>query len=184
MTTSNTTLLTEDTTGADDFETKAVERRAEAFRAQLTWKDIPLLWTITRETLYFWLRIPMPRLPESVNAAYAAAREADGTAEHPALLDRANKLFEAFQEKLGPDNSRYLNALILLYLMTHHKGDWRAFKTDREQFLERIEEWSDENVAAGQMAEVWQITNQVIADAESTKAIVQPKDNKGVEEGN
>ena len=178
-------LLTDDSSGAETIETAAADRRADAFRAQRTWHDLPLLWTITRETLYFWLRVPAPRLPDPVREAYAAAKEADGTADHPALLQRANDLYAEFQAESGPDNSYYRNAIIILYLAVHRSEDWQSFSSDRQRFLNAIEAWADKSIKPGQMVEVSQVTDQLIADAEANRAIPKPKDKKGLaDEGN
>ena len=178
------TLLTDDAAGAD-FETAAEEKRITAFRAQRMWRDKPLAWTITRETLYFWLRVPAPRLPDPVREAYAAAKEAEGSAGHAALLQRANELFAVFQDESGPDNSYYRNALIILYLAANQSEDWQSMTNNRIRFLNAIEKWAEEHVGVGEMTLVAQATDELIADAEANRAIPRPKDSaRNDESGN
>lgn len=176
-------LLTDDQTGLD-LEAAAESTRAAAFRAQLTWHDLPLRWTITTETLYYWLRTPAPRLPAVVMDAFQAAKDAEGTAEHAALQQTAADLFEAHRATAGPDNSFYRNATIILYLAAHRSKDWQHLTHSRPLFLIAVEEWADEHIQSAELPELARITNQLIADAESTRAIPRPRGTESLESGN
>jgi|GEM_PF-1970474 len=176
-------LLTDDTTGLD-LDAAAETHRAAAFRAQHTWHDFPLRWTITTETLYYWLRTPAPRLPEAVLAAFQAAKEAEGTAAHATLQQQAADLFEQHRAAAGPDNSFYRNATIILYLAAHRSKDWQHLTHSRPLFLIAVEEWADEHIHSSELTELARVTNQLIADAESTRAIPRPRGTESLESGN
>ena len=179
----SSTLLTDDTTGID-YEAAAETKRGEAFRAQHTWHDFPLRWTITTETLYYWLRTPAPRLPDAVLAAFQAAKDATGTAAHAALQQQASALFEQHSATAGPDNSFYRNAMIILYLAAHRSQDWQPFTHSRHLFLIEIETWADAHIHSTELPELARITNQLVSEAESTRAIPRPRGTESLESGN
>lgn len=168
------TLLTDDTAGAE-IEDAAAATRTAAFHAQRMWHDLPLLWTITRSTLYYWLRTPAPRMPDAVRMAVEAAQAAVGSAEHAALTQHANALHAEFQTDTGAHQAYYRNAVIILYLAAHQSADWQDLTSNRAKFLTQIEAWADEHIAPGEMLELADITNQLIADSEATRAIHRPK---------
>jgi hypothetical protein len=174
-------LLTDDTAGAE-LESAAGEIRATAFRAQRMWHATPLLWTITRETLYYWLRTPAPRLPEAVRAACAAAQAALDSAEYPVLLQRANDMLADAQSESGPDNSYYRNAIIILYLAAHQSADWQSMTHDRRRFLNAVEAWADDHIQPSEMLALSEVTNQLQEDAAATQAIHRPKSSRGADE--
>lgn len=169
-----TVLLTDDTTGLD-LEAAAETTRAAAFRAQHTWHDLPLRWTITAETLYYWLRTPAPRLPTVVMDAFRAAKEAEGTADHAALQAAASALFEQHSATAAPDHAFYRNATIILYLASHRSKDWQHLTHSKPLFLIAVEEWADANIHSSELQQLAAITNQLITDAESTRAIPRPR---------
>lgn len=176
-------MLTDDTT-SEEFEKAATEQRAEAFRSKHYWRDTLLLWTITRESLYFWLRTPAPRLSSEAREAVAAAQAAKGQSNEVELTRMANGLIAESAAENGPDNSYYRNATIVLYLAAHTSEDWQRCTHDRKRFLIMVEKWVDEHVTTSEMTEVAEVTNALIKDAESTRAIHRPSGKTSEESGN
>ena len=167
-------LLTDDTTGSD-YEAAAETQRAAAFRAQHTWHALPLRWTITTETLYYWLRTPAPRLPAAVMDAFRAAKDAEGTAAHATLQAAASALFEQHSATAAPDHSFYRNATIILYLAAHRSKDWQHLTHSKPLFLIAVEEWADVNIQSPELQDLAAIPNQLVLEAESTRAIPRPR---------
>lgn len=173
-------LLTDD---APDHivEAAAETARKVAFEALHSWHGLPLVWTSSRAGLYDFLRIPAPVLSQPTLDAIKAAREAAGTAEAAALQDRANTLF---MRETGGSTGHVRNATIILWLAAHQPKDWRSLAHDRSRLLEVIDEWTDEHVAPGEIQDLAEVTNQLITDADKTRAIVRPKHTNPDEEGN
>lgn len=168
---------------ADDESDIAVEQQAErqritAFQAAHKWRDIPLRWTSSRASRYLWLKLPSPRLEEETLAALRASREAPDDA---ALQRRANELY---QRDTAGDQSHYHNATIILYLAANEPQAWKDFAHDKTRFIDAIEKWTDDHVAPGEIFELAEVTNQLIAAAESTRAIVRPSHRGEDEQGN
>ena len=181
MNTSTPQLLTDD---APDHvvESAAEQARKKAFESLHAWHGLPLVWTSSRAGLYDYLRIPSPMLSQATLEAINAARAAEGTTTQAAALqDRANELFLA---ETGGSTGHVRNAQIILWLAAHQPKDWRSIAHDRGRLLEVIDEWTDENVAPGEIQDLAEVTNQLLNDAETTRAIVRPKHTNPDEEGN
>jgi acyl-CoA synthetase (AMP-forming)/AMP-acid ligase II len=173
-------LLTDD---APDHivEAAAETARKVAFESLNAWHGLPLVWTSSRAGLYDFLRIPSPVLSQATLEAIQAAREAADTPDADALQDRANALF---MRETGGSTGHVRNAQIILWLAAHQPKDWRSLAHDRGRLLEVIDEWTDENVAPGELQELAEVTNQLLTEADKTRAIVRPKNTSSDEEGN
>lgn len=168
---------------ADDESDIVVEQQAErqrltAFQAAHQWHGMPLRWTSSRASRYLWLKLPSPRLHEETLAALRASREAPDDA---ALQRRANDLY---QRDTAGDQSHYHNATIILYLAANDTQAWKSFAHDKPRFIDEIEKWTDDHVAPAEIFDLADVTNQLIADSESTRAIVRPSHRGADEEGN
>lgn len=168
---------------ADDESDIAVEQHAEqqrvaAFQAAHHWRGIPLRWTSSRASRYLWLKLPSVRLEEETLAALRASCEAPDDA---ALQQHANELY---QRDTAGDQSHYHNATIILYLAANEPQAWKDFAHDKARFIDAIEKWTDDHVAPGEIFELAEVTNQLIAAAESTRAIVRPSHRGEDEQGN
>lgn len=175
-----TTLLTDDQPD-HVIEAAAVTERRDAFRAAYHWHDLPLKWTSSRASLFDFLRIPAPVLSEETLSAIRAARAAEGTPEESALQARADALFSA---ETGGSTGHFRNATLILWLAAHEPKDWQPFVHDRPRFLTAIDEWVDEHVATGEIQDLAEVTNKLLADADATKAIMRPQHRNPDEEGN
>lgn len=178
------TLLTDDP--ADHLAEAAAEAAAEtarktAFLSLHAWHGLPLLWTVSRAGLYDFLRIPAPILSQPTLDAIRAAREAEGSAAQPALQDHANKLF---MDEIGGSTGHVRNATIILYLAAHQPKDWRALAHDRARMLEIIDEWADENIGTAELQDLAEVTNKLLSDSDSTRAISRPRHANPDTEGN
>ncbi len=168
---------------ADEDSDIAVERQAEtqrqtAFQGAHQWHGMPLKWTSSRASRYLWLKLPSPRLADDTLAAIRAAREApeDATLQH-----RANELY---QRDTSGDQSHYHNATIILYLAAHDPKTWQSFAHDKARFIAEIEAWTDEHITPDEIYGLADVTNELLAAAESTRAIVRPSARGAEEEGN
>lgn len=180
MANNDTTLLSDD---APDhvLEATALQERRDAFHGAVSWKGAPLTWTASRAGLYDFLRIPAPVLSEAALAAIRAAKATEGTAEAAALQDRANALFAA---ETGGSTGHVRNAGIILWLAAHQPKDWRAVAHDKGRMLEIIDDWIDANVSPGEIGEVADTTNKLLAQADATRAVSRPQRPNPDEEGN
>jgi len=160
------------------LEHHAEQQRAAAFQAAHHWRGIPLRWTSSRASRYLWLKLPSPRLEEETLAALRASREAP---DDTALQRRANELY---QRDTAGDQSHYHNATIILYLAANDTQAWKSFAHDKARFIDEIEKWTDDHVAAAEIFDLADVTNQLLADAESTRAIMRPSHRGADEEGN
>lgn len=174
-------LLTDD---APDhvIEAAAAKERRDAFNGAPAWHNLPLVWTSSRAGLYDFLRIPSPVLSEAALAAIKASQAAEGTDRHAALQERANALFA--EETAGKGMGHVRNASIILWLAAHQPKDWRTLAHDRAALLVAIDEWIDENVDPGEIQEMAEVTNKLLSDADSTRAISRPRNPNPDEAGN
>lgn len=169
---------------ADDDSDPALEQKAEqqrlaAFQTAVpAWHGKALQWTASRASRYLWLKLPAPPLQPDTLAALRASR---AEPKDVALQQQANQLYH--RDTAG-DESHYHNATIILYLAAHEARDWREFAHDKARFLEAIETWTDANVTPGEIFELADVTNALLAAADSTRAIVRPQSGAEDEEGN
>lgn len=182
MTTNPPPALLTDDVPDHVVEAAAEKTRKDAFNGVLAWRDQPLLWTSSRAGLYDFLRIPAPVLSAAALAAIQASRAAEGTDQEEELQTRANELFQA--ETGGRSTGHVRNATIILWLAAHQPKDWRAIAHDRERLLESIDEWTDDNVAPGEIHDLAEITNKLLSDADATRAVSRPKNSNPEDEGN
>lgn len=160
------------------IEQQAESRRIIAVQSALQWHGMPLRWTSSRASRYLWLKLPAPRLAGETLAALRAARDA------PTQTDLQSRADELYQRDTAGDQSHYHNATIILYLAANEPVAWNAFAHDKDRFLQAIEQWTDEHVAPAEIFELADVTNQLLTDAESTRAIVRPSHRGADEEGN
>jgi hypothetical protein len=175
------TLLTDD---APDHvvEAEAEALRKQAFNGIASWRGQALVWTSSRAGLYDFLRIPAPVLSPDTLQAITAARSAEGTDQEAELQTKANRMFEA--ETGGRGTGHVRNAQIILWLASHLPKDWRAIAHDRDKFLEVVDDWIDENVSLHELNELALVTNKLLSDADSTRAVPRPKNTNPDEAGN
>lgn len=161
-------MLTDDDT---TFEDAAQIRRETAARTQRAWRGKPLLWTFSRELKYEALHEKAAPLSEAQRAALER-RDAclEGSAEHEAASREALHLLG------GRSTPRLRNSIIALWLMLHQSADWNA-QADRASLLCAIDAWVDTHLAdvtSAELVQIVQLVDQVIEDAESTRAIPRP----------
>ena len=162
-------------------EATAARERAAAFQHLLAWKGQPLLWTPSRSGLYDFLRIPAPLLSLDTRRAIQAARDATGTPQEADLQEIATDLFN---RETGGSTGHLRNAQIILWLAAHQPKDWTPIAHDRPKLHAAIDTWIDGNVSYDEMHQVAEITNELLAQADKTRAIVRPKHQNPDDQGN
>lgn len=162
-------LLTDDP--ADhELEAAHAHQRLAALHTTPHWHDRPLVWTISRKSLYALHRVPLPQLSQ---ATLQAIRAAGAAPEDESLARKANELYEA---ETGGSDARFRNACIILYLAIHQPEDWQPHTRSREAFLSAVDRWCDENVGLHEILQLADVTTALIESAEKTRAAVQPRD--------
>lgn len=171
-------LLTDD---APDhlLEAEAERARKTAFQSLLSWKGQPLKWTSSRAGLYDFLRIPAPVLQPETLKAIKAAKDAP---DDPTAQQTANDLF--MRDTGGAGTGHLRNAQLILWLACHQPRDWASIAHDRARLLIAIDGWIDEQITEEDMSAVVEITNALLTQADSTRAIPRPRAADEDEAGN
>lgn len=159
------------------FEQEAQKKRETAFQAAHEWHKMPLNWTSSKKMRYLWLQLPTAKLADET---LKAIQEAQANPKDDALKRRSDELFA--RDTAG-DNSHHYNAGIVLYLAAHESSAWRSFAHDKERFMEEVERWIADNVGMDEVFGLAEVTNRLLEDAESTRAVPRPS-HRSDDEGN
>lgn len=173
------TLLTDDTHTDHQLEHEAENARKAAFQSLLAWRGQPLKWTPSRAGLYDFLRIPAPILQPETLKAIKAAKDAPDDA---AAQQHANDLF--MRDTGGAGTGHLRNAQLILWLASHQPKDWASIAHDRPGLLAKIDNWIDEHLTEDDLQSVVEITNALLTQADSTRAIPRPRAADEDEAGN